>query len=308
MAPRQNLYQLINRNRLLTAVFIILFTFILALAGWALGYYLHWGMEMYLLFALLLIAYNLIMYYYSDRLALVVNRAQPAPPDRFYQLHNIVEEVALAAGIPKPGIYIIDDDSPNAFATGRNPRQAALAVTTGLIKMMNREELQGVIAHEIAHIRNYDILLMTVVAILGGLLILFRDIFLRWGLFTGAGRRRESKSQSGGQLGLILLLFGLVLAIISPLLVALIRAAISREREYLADASGAYIIRNPYGLANALRKIAAFSGKLKTASDATAHMFTANPFGQDRRERVNLFASHPPLTERIRRLEQLTID
>jgi heat shock protein HtpX len=307
MAARQNLYQLINRNRLLTAVFIIIFTFILALAGWALGYYLHWGMEMYLLVALLLIGYNLVMYYNSDQLALMVNRAQPAPPEEFYELHNIVEEVALAAGIPKPRVYFIEDEAPNAFATGRNPRHAALAVTTGLLKMMNREELQGVIAHEIAHIRNYDILLMTIVAIMGGMLILFRDIFLRWGLFAGGGRRRESKSRGGGQLGLILLLVGLLLAIISPLLVALIRAAISREREYLADAAGAYIVRNPYGLANALRKIDAWSGKLQTASEATAHMFTANPFGRDRQERVSPFASHPPLNERIKRLEQLTI-
>lgn len=307
MAARQNLYQLINRNRLLTGVFIILFTFIIALAGWILGYYLHWGIEMYILIAMLLIVYNLIMYYNSDKMALLVNRAQPAPPDQFYELHNIVEEVALAAGIPKPRIYIIDDEAPNAFATGRNPQNAAIAVTTGLLKMMNREELQGVIAHEVAHIRNYDILLMTVVAILGGLLILFRDIFLRWGFLTPTDRRRESKSRGGGQLGLILLLVGLLLAIISPLLVALIRAAISREREYLADAAGAYIVRNPYGLANALRKIGTWSGKLQTASEATAHMFTANPFGRDREERVSPFASHPPLNERIKRLEQLTI-
>jgi len=307
MPERQNLYQLINRNRFLTIVFIILFTFILALVGWAAGYYLHWGLQMYILLAILLIAYNLVMYYNSDKLALMVNQAQPAAPDQFYELHNVVEEVALAAGIPKPRVYIIEDDAPNAFATGRNHQNAAVAVTTGLLRIMNREELQGVIAHEVAHIRNYDILLMTIVGILGGLLILFRDLFLRWGLFTGSARRRESKSREGGQLGLIFILIGLVLAIVSPLLVALMRAAISREREYLADAAGAYIVRNPHGLANALRKIGSWSGKLQTASDATAHMFTANPFGRDHKQRVNLFASHPPLPERIRRLEQLII-
>lgn len=272
-----------------------------------LGYFFQWGLERYILFALFIVVYNLVLYFNSVKLALAVNRAQPAPQEEFYELHNVVEEVALAAGIPKPSVYIIYDDAPNAFATGRNPKNAAVAVTTGLLQMMDREELQGVIAHEIAHIRNYDILLMTVVAILGGLLVLFRDIILRWGLFMGSGRRRDSRSR-GAQSGLILLLIGIVLAILAPILVAIIRAAISREREYLADASGAYIVRNPYGLANALRKIGTWSGKLKRASVATAHMFTASPFGKDKKEKVTLFASHPPLSERIRRLEQLTID
>ncbi|MEO0071416.1 MAG: zinc metalloprotease HtpX [candidate division WOR-3 bacterium] len=307
MKERQNLYQLIARNRWATILFITIFTLLLATVGYALGYFFRWGIEMYLFWALFIIFYNIILYYNSDKLALAINRAQPAPVEEFYQLHNIVEEVALAAGIPKPKVYIIDDDAPNAFATGRNPNNAAVAVTRGLLEMMNREELQGVIAHEVAHIRNYDILLMTVVAILGGLLILFRDIFLRWGFFMGGGRRRDSRSRGGGQLGLILFLVGIVLAILAPLLVALIRAAISREREYLADASGAYIVRNPIGLAKALRKIGSYTKKLQTASDATAHMWTANPFGRDRKNVASLFASHPPLIERIRRLEQLTI-
>ena len=168
---------------------------------------------------------------------------------------------------------------------------------------MNREELQGVIAHELSHVRNYDILLMTIVAIIGGLLVLFRDVFLRWGLFGGGGRRRDSRG--GGQLGLILVIVAIAFAIISPLLIAIIRAAISRQREYLADASGALILRDPYGLSSALRKLGAYEGRLRTASAATAHMFIANPFGKDRGTSVNLFASHPPLEERIRRLEQL---
>ncbi len=221
-------------------------------------------------------------------------------------MHNVVEEVALAAGIPKPKVYVVEDDAPNAFATGRNPKNASVAVTRGLLEMMNREELQGVIAHEIAHIRNYDILLMTVVAILGGLLILFRDILLRWGFFAG-GRRRDPRSRGGGQIGIIFLLLGVILAILAPLLVALIRAAVSRQREYLADADGAYIVRNPAGLAKALRKIGNYPRKVRTASDATAHMWTASPFGKDKRDVASLFASHPPLIERIRRLESLSL-
>ncbi len=305
---RSHLYQLIARNRLLTAVFIFIFTVLLAVVGYALGSFFNWGLEYYIVFVLFIVFYNLVLYYNSDRLALTVNRARPAPAAEFYQLHNVVEEVAVAAGIPKPRVYVIEDEAPNAFATGRSPKNAAVAVTTGLLQMMNREELQGVIAHEIAHIRNYDILLMTVVAILGGLLILFRDIFLRWGFFIGGGRRRDSRSRGGDQAGLILLLIGVILAIVSPILVALIRAAVSRQREFLADADGAYIVRNPYGLASALRKLGNWSGKLRTASDATAHMFTANPFGKDRGSVVDLFASHPPIAERVRRLESLTID
>jgi heat shock protein HtpX len=304
VAERRNLYQLIGANKAKTFAFIVGFSLLLGLVGYGLGWYFRWGTGIYVLFGLLIVGYNLILYYSSDRLALAVNGAKPADASEFYQLHNIVEEVAIAAGVPKPKIYVIDTDAPNAFATGRNPSHASIAVTRGLLRMMNREELQGVIAHELSHVRNYDILLMTIVAIIGGLLVLFRDIFLRWGLFGGGGRRRRDSS-GGGQLGLILVIVAIVFAIISPLLVALIRAAISRQREYLADASGALIVRNPYGLSSALRKLGTYEGKLRTASAATAHMFIANPFGKDRGTSANLFASHPPLEERIRRLEQL---
>lgn len=306
MPDRKNLYQLIGQNRFRTVLFIVVFSLLLGLVGYALGSYLHWGTEIYILFAIGIIFYNIVLYYNSDKLALAVNRARPADPHQFYQLHNVVEEVAIAAGIPKPDVYVIDDEAPNAFATGRNPDHAAVAVTTGLLAMMNREELQGVIAHELSHIRNYDILLMTIVAIIGGLIVLFRDIFLRWGLF-GGGSRRNRESRGGGQVGMILVFIGIALAVISPLLVALIRTAISRQREYLADASGALIVRNPYGLASALRKLGAYQGKLKSASAATAHLFIANPFGKDRGSLMDLFATHPPLAERIRRLEGLTI-
>jgi heat shock protein HtpX len=304
VAERRNLYQLIGANKAKTFFFIIGFSLLLGLVGYGLGWYFRWGSGAYALFGLFIVGYNLILYYNSDKLALAVNGAKPAEPSEFYQLHNIVEEVAIAAGIPKPKVYVIDTDAPNAFATGRNPSHASIAVTRGLLAIMNREELQGVIAHELSHVRNYDILLMTIVAIIGGLLVLFRDVFLRWGLF-GGGRRRDDRR--GGQLGMILVIVAIAFAIISPLLVALIRAAISRQREYLADASGALIVRNPYGLSSALRKLGTYEGKLRTASAATAHMFIANPFGKDHGTSVNLFASHPPLEDRIRRLEQLVI-
>lgn len=305
MPARRTLYSLISANKAKTALFIIAISLLLGLVGYALGWYFHWGTGMYVLFGLFIIVYNLVLYYNSDKLALAVNGAHPADPDEFRQLHNVVEEVAIAAGVPKPRVYVIDSESPNAFATGRNPQHASIAVTLGLLGIMNRDELQGVIAHEMSHIRNYDILVMTVVAIIGGLIVLFRDILLRMSFF-GGGRRRSS-SRGGGQLGMVFVLVGIALAIISPLLVALIRAAVSRQREYLADASGALIVRNPHGLSSALRKLGSYQGRLRTASAATAHMFIANPFGKDRRTAMDLFASHPPLEERIQRLEQLTL-
>ena len=305
MPERRNLYQLIGANKAKTFFFIIGFSLLLGLVGYGLGWYFRWGTGVYVLFGLFIVGYNLILYYNSDKLALAVNGAKPADPAEFQQLHNVVEEVAIAAGTPKPKVYVIDTEAPNAFATGRNPSHASIAVTRGLLQIMTREELQGVIAHELSHVRNYDILLMTIVAIIGGLLVLFRDVFLRWGLFGGGRRRRDDRG--GGQLGMILVVVAVVFAIISPLLVALMRAAISRQREYLADASGALIVRNPYGLSSALRKLGAYEGKLRTASAATAHMFIANPFGKDHGTSVNLFASHPPLEERIQRLEQLVI-
>jgi len=289
-------------------LFIVLFSVILAVIGAALGAYMHWGIEIYVLFGLGVILYNVILYFNSDKLALAVNGAQPASRDEYGQLHNIVEEVALAAGLPKPKVYVMNTEVPNAFATGRNPAHASVAVTRGLLEIMNRDELQGVIAHEMSHIRNYDILMMTVVAILGGLIILFRDILLRWGFFFGGGRRRRASSgRGGGQAQMILIIVGLVLAILAPLLVALIRAAISRQREYLADASGAYIVRNPHGLASALAKLGQSKEKLQTASNATAHMFITNPFAKDRGTSANWFASHPPLADRIRRLNSLAL-
>ncbi len=301
---KSTLYSLITRNKIRTFLFIVVFSLILAFIGYFVGNIFQFGIGFYVIFGLIIIFYNLILYYNSDKLALVFSNARPASVHEYYQLHNIVEEVALAAGIPKPKIYIIEEPMPNAFATGRNPQNASLAVTTGLLQLMNREELQGVIAHEIAHIRNYDILIMTIAAIIGGLIVLLRDIFLRMMWFGGRSRSRYNQR---GNAGAIFVIVGIALAIIAPILVALIRAAISREREYLADADGAYIVRYPHGLASALSKLASYKGKMQSASDATAHLFIANPFGKDRFSISNLFATHPPLHKRIERLKQLVI-
>jgi heat shock protein HtpX len=301
---KRTLYNLISRNKWRTFFFIVIFSIILGIIGYVLAQIFHWGIEFYILFGFILIFYNLILYYNSDKLALTFSGARPAAPDQYFQLHNIVEEVSIAAGIPKPKVYIIPDPMPNAFATGRNPKNASLAVTEGLLQIMNREELQGVIAHEMSHIKNYDILLMTIAAIIGGLIILFKDIFLRSMLF--GGRSRSRSSQKGNSAALFMII-GLVLAIVAPILVLLIRSAISREREYLADASGAYILRYPGGLASALAKLGNYKGKMQNTSDATAHLYIANPLGKDRLSVSNLFSTHPPLEKRIRRLNELVI-
>ncbi|MFO7674892.1 MAG: M48 family metalloprotease [bacterium] len=307
-SPRTDLYRLIDRNKRSTAFFIVLISLLLGAVGAALGWYFGWGWGFYALFGVFIVAYNLILYHNSARIALAVNGARPADPVEHRQLHNVVEEVAIAAGLPKPAVYVIPTPVPNAFATGRDPKHAAIAVTAGMLEMMNRDELQGVVAHELAHIRNYDILLATVVAIIGGLIVLLRDVLLRGGLLFGGRRDRRSAGRGGGQAGLIIAVVGIALAIIAPLLVALIRAALSRQREYLADASGAYIVRNPHGLASALEKLGASHARLATASDATAHMFIASPFAKDRAGIAGAFASHPPLADRVRRLRALTLE
>ncbi|MEO0101914.1 MAG: M48 family metalloprotease [candidate division WOR-3 bacterium] len=295
-------YDLIAKNKRLTYLFIFIISLFLGFAGYLVVKIFNWGTAGYIFFGFFIIFYNLILYYNSAKIILTISNAQPAERERYYQLHNVVEEVAIAAGIPKPKVYVLEEDFPNAFATGRNPNDACVCVTTGLLRMMNREELQGVIAHEISHIKNYDTLLMTVVAIIGGLIVLFRDLFFR-SLFLFGGRRERRRGGGEG----ILLLVGIIFAVLAPILVLLIRLAISRQREYLADASAAYLTRYPRGLAQALEKIGNFKGQLRSASDATAHLFIANPFGKDKFEISELFATHPPIPKRIKRLLELEI-
>ena len=298
-----NLYNLIDANKRKTVLFIVITSLFLGALGYIVIRLAHWGTAGYAFFAIFIILYNIILYYNSDKIALKSTGSVPADPEEFKILHNVVEEVCIAAGIPKPKVYIMPSPAPNAFATGRNPQNASIAVTTGLLELMNRQELQGVIAHEISHIRNYDILLMTVVAAIGGLIILLRDFLLR---STFWGRRRDER-RSGGQATLILFVVGLVLAIIAPLFVALIRSAISRQREFLADASGAYLTRYPQGLAQALTKLRDTYQPLYRASQSNAHLFIASPFGKDRFDISSLFATHPQIDKRIERLNNLVI-
>ncbi|MFA5569104.1 MAG: M48 family metalloprotease [Trueperaceae bacterium] len=251
-------------------------------------------------------------FYFSDQIALAASGARVATAEEHRYLLNVSEAVAIGAGVPMPKVYVIDSPAPNAFATGRDPQHASIAVTTGLLQLLERQELEGVVAHELAHVRNYDIRFMSMlVATLGALLVL-RDMVMRWGMYGGlygsGGSRRSSSRRSGdggggkGQ-GLALVLL-LVLLVIGPLVGALLRFAVSRRREFLADATGAYITRNPEGLALALEKLRNYPGPRLEVSEGVRHMFIVNPAMQLGGE-GGLFSTHPPIEERIRRLRNM---
>ncbi len=239
---------------------------------------------------------NIVSYWNSDKIALSLSGAKAADPVQYLELHRIVENLAITAGLPKPRVYIINDDAPNAFATGRNKEHAAVAVTTGLLRILDKTELEGVLAHELSHIGNKDILLSTVAVVLAGFIVILSDIFIRGHLFGG---RREGKG------GSVIMLVGLALAVLAPIFATLVQLAISRKREYLADASGALLTRFPDGLANALQKIAAHAQPMERKSKATAHLFISNPFGGVGKKTANLFSTHPPIENRIKILREM---
>lgn len=233
-------------------------------------------------------------YWFSDTLVLSMTGARPASRAEFFDLYTVTENLSIAAGIPMPKLYVIDDPAPNAFATGRSEKHAVVAVTTGLLSLMTRPELEGVIAHELSHIKNRDMLVMTVVVVLAGFIAVVADIFLRMSHISG-----DRDNKAGALLGVL----AIVAAILAPIAAQLIQLAISRRREYLADASGALLTRYPEGLASALQKIGAYAGPMRRANHATQHLFISNPFGATAGEFFNrLFSTHPPVEERIKRL------
>jgi len=240
------------------------------------------------------LAMNFFSYWQSDKIALATNGAKQIIKEQNPELWNVVENLSITAGLPMPKLYVINDLAPNAFATGRDKEHAAVAVTTGLLSVLDRTELEGVIAHELSHIGNLDILLQTIVVVLVGFIALLSDIFLRSIFWRGD---RDNKA------GVWLILIGVVLAILSPIVATLIQLAISRKREFLADASGALLTRYPEGLASALEKISMNDRPLKRANNATAHLFIANPFGKKGSLGLRrLFMTHPPIAERVKAL------
>ena len=238
-------------------------------------------------------------YYGGARMVLAASRAKEITHDDAPVLFNVVEEMTIAAGLPMPKVYIIDDSAPNAFATGRDPEHASVAVTSGLLKKLNRDELQGVIAHEMSHVGNFDIRYAMLVGVLVGTTVLISDFFLR-GLWFGGGRR-----QGGGQGQIIMLVVAILLAVLAPLFARLIQLSISRQREYLADATAVQLTRNPGGLADALQKISGDREVLEAANRATAHLYIANPIKKFEKRSKGLFSTHPPMEKRIEILRQL---
>lgn len=311
------MYEQISANKWRSGLLMAFFIAFVVALGYVIGLawggtsnpgYAYAGLAVAAVIALVM---SLVSYYRSDRVALRVSGAQPVdvylsdPNWRPLALRfdNAVEGLAIAAGLPKPAAYIIYDEAPNAFATGRNPEHSAIAATTGLLRKMNDQELEGVIAHEMSHVKNYDILVQTMTIVLVGTVILISDIFLRSFWF----RDRDSDS---GQFGAIMLVVAIAFAILSPLIAQLIKLAIGRRREYLADADGALLTRYPPGLANALRKLQADNRQLRRANKATAHMYIVQPLKTEKGERgrrVNsLFDTHPLIDERIRRLDEMS--
>lgn len=247
-------------------------------------------------FVVFAVVMNITSYWYSDKIALALNRAREIKKADNPELWNVVENLAITAGLPMPRLCIIDDPAPNAFATGRNKKHAVVAVTTGLLKILDRSELEGVIAHELSHIGNKDILLSTVVVVLVGFVTIVTDMFLRslmWG-----GRSRSDDREGGG----LFMIIGIALSILAPIFASLIQLAISRKREFLADASGALLTRYPEGLAGALTKISNFPRPMAHANTATAHLFIANPFGTFGKKVSNLFSTHPTVEARVKAL------
>jgi heat shock protein HtpX len=245
---------------------------------------------------------GLASYYGGDRMVLAASRAREITHEEAPVLFNVVEEMAIAGGLPMPKVYIIEDSAPNAFATGRGPEHASVAVTSGLLEKLNRDELQGVIAHEMSHVGNYDIRYAMLVGILVGTTVLISDFFLR-GLWWGGGRGRQR--EGGGQIQLIMILVAVVLAILAPIFARLLQLSISRQREYLADASAVQLTRNPKGLADALQKISGDQEVLEAANRATAHLYIVNPIKKFEKRAKGLFSTHPPIEERIQILRSL---
>lgn len=299
------MWEQIRSNQIRSAVLVTVMGALLLGLGYGLGFaFMDSGSGGLTIALAIWIIMSLVGYFQGDSLLLAMSQAKKIDRDDHPRLYNIVEEMKIAAGLEKmPAIYIIDDHAPNAFATGRDPARASVAVTSGLLQKLNRDELQGVIAHEIGHIKNRDVLLMSMCSVLLGTIVILAWYGSRVMIFGGMGRSRSSSG--GGQAQLIILAVALVLMILAPLMAYLIYYAISRKREYLADASSALYTRYPEGLASALEKIGGASAQLKAANKATAPMYIVNPFRQKGMKASDLSSTHPPISERVRILRAM---
>lgn len=296
------LYQERSKNIVKTWVLMTLFFALVIAIGWVIAQVYQSPGILYFAVAFSVLM-NIVSYWFSDKIVLGMHRAKPVDMASNPELYRILENLSITAGLPMPKFYIIDDASPNAFATGRNPKHAVVCVTTGLLRILDRSELEGVLAHELSHIGNRDILVSTVAVVLVGFIAILSDMFTRTMWYRNFGGDDDR-----GRTGAIFLLVGIVLSILAPIIAQLLHFAISRRREFLADASGALLTRYPEGLANALKKLEQDTTALRTASNATAHLFLENPFGADRDLGkktpwiIRIFSTHPPIEDRVRAL------
>ena len=289
------LYTQASSNKAKSMLYLSLFIGLVGGLGWFASYYFN-NPSIFLIAFVISIFMSFSSYWWSDKIALGVSRAKEIKKKDNPYVYNMVENLAITAGLPMPRVYVIDDSAPNAFATGRDPKRAAIAVTTGIVDKLENEELEGVIAHELAHVGNYDTRLMTIVVVLVGLVTLLADFMFRMAFWGGGDRDR-------GQLGLILMIVGFLLLLLSPIFATLIQLAISRKREFAADATGSLMTRYPEGLASALEKIDGDHEPLEVANKATAHLYIANPLKDNKGGQswfAKLFNTHPPIAERVK--------
>jgi heat shock protein HtpX len=297
----QTVYDRISANKRNSYLLVAFFIIIVSGLGYFLGLLFDAPIFGFALALIIATGMTMFTFYEGDSAVLSLSNARPATKKEFPFLVNTVEGLAIAAGVPMPKVYVIEENSINAFSTGRDPKHGSITVTTGALKKLNRTELEGVVGHEMSHIKNYDIRLMMIVVVLVGVTALLSDILLRSFIYGRGSRDRE-----GGNAGAILIIVGLVLAILSPIIAQIIKLAVSRKREFLADADGALLTRYPTGLANALKKIKNDDDKIVDAANkATAHLFIENPLRQHESWMNNLFDTHPPIDERIKALNSM---
>lgn len=308
----KNIYEVQSANKMKSAIVVVLFTLFFGLTIWvmsqAFGIYMGYepGGLGYFGFAMILSGVmSFGSYYYSDKIVLSISQARPASRERDFDFYTVTENLSIAADLPMPKLYVIEDSATNAFATGRNPDNAVVCATRGLLDKLNRTELEGVVAHELTHIKNYDIRLLSIVSVMVGTIALLGDWFLRMSFYS-----RGSRDDNKGNLGTIIILLGFAFAILSPIIATLIKLAISRRREFMADAGAVSITRQPNGLIQALQKISSDHEPLEVANKATAHLYIANPFKDKTKSAVNIFSSlfntHPPIEERLKVLRQMS--
>lgn len=294
-------YQLVSSNKLKSNIVMILFVAFIVFASYVMAVGFQFDLSIVGIALIISGAISFGSYWFSDKIILTMSGAHEASREKYFDFYTIAENLATSKRMPKPKLYVIQDSAPNAFATGRDPEHAVVCCTTGLLQKLNRAELEGVIAHELAHIDNYDIRLMSIVTILVGFVALLSDLILRSTFLGGRKNDRE-----GGQLQVILLIAGILMALLSPLIAKMIQLAISRRREFLADSSAVAFTKNPEGLAKALEKIALDKEPLEAANNATAHLYISNPLKNTKGHLFSgLFSTHPPVAERIKALRSM---